>query len=593
MRYLTSDSDAPIPRYFWWILGSLFLFVLVFALLAIWQLRRPPYDLIIRGGRVFDGERFLPLPRDVGIRKGKIATIGYLYGVQASEIVDARGMVVSPGFIDTHVHVEASMVMGKPLRAPNFVKMGVTTVVTGNCGTSHAHLRAILDSLNQKGGQINVATLVGHNTIRESVMGQEHSSASPEQLRAMSLIVQDAMRAGAYGVSTGLQYAPGTFADRAEIVALAKQTANYGGIYATHVRDEGNGLMDSLREAVEICKEANIPLHISHLKRASRRDWGRMPEALRYLAEHRGALPALTHDVYPYTRSSSSLDLLLPSSYRGMLGRSRSVMEDESRRKRLVEGMLAQLRDDNFDDYQFAMIAWSKDESFRGKDIPQLEIPMTWRENNRWVSGVVKNAGLANQISNILYVFTHGGAQMIYEVMDDSDMITAMKDPYASIGSDSGVRTAEWTTAHPRSTGTFPKIIGEMVRSGTLELDDALRKMTLQPALIFGLSDRGRISQGMAADLVVFNPQTISGPADYNDLQDPRGIEYVLVNGTIIAQNGKIGNVFPGRPLRKRHEVPLVVSTQVPEPEATDERKTEPFVAPEIPARRRVSKHRK
>jgi N-acyl-D-amino-acid deacylase len=573
-----SAANRYIKRYFWWIQGLLFVCLLI-LLLLLWQAFKPPYDLIIRNGQVFNGERFLTLPRDVGIRGGKVAAVGFLYGIPAKEIINARGRVVAPGFIDTHVHVEASIVLGRPFRAPNFLKMGVTTVVTGNCGTSHTRLREILDSLDQKGGHVNIVTLVGHNTIREQVMGQDPDKPSPTQLRAMEAQVEDAMRAGAFGLSTGLEYAPGIYSGRDEVVALAEVAARYGGIYATHVRDEGNGLMNSLEEAVDIAKRARIPLHISHLKRASKRDWGKMPEVLAFLDSERPSLPALTHDVYAYTRSSSSLDLLLPSDFRGMLAQSRSILDDPIKRKRLVQGMLEQLKSDGFTDYRFARIAWFRDEKFWGKDIPDLDLPASWREQTAWVHDAVRDRALAQDVQNVLYVFTHGGAQMIYEVMDESDMIAALKDPHSSVGTDAAVWTPDRTTSHPRSIGNFPKIIGEFVRDGRISLDVALRKMTLEPATIFGLSDRGRLEEGMPADLVVFDPDTVSGPADYNRLEDPRGIDYVLVNGTVVAKYGKVEAKFPGKVIRKRNESPLKIVDEPPAPVEKLDVKTDPAAA--------------
>lgn len=564
-RRLLSVAGRYIKRYSWWILGLLFAGLLI-LLFLVWQALKPPYDLIITNGRVFNGDRFLTLPRDVGIRDGKVAAIGFLYGIPAKQKIDARGRVVAPGFIDTHVHVEASMALGRPFRAPNFIKMGVTTVVTGNCGTSHTRLREILDSLEKKGGHVNIATLVGHNTIRERVMGQNAAAPSAEQLRAMKGQVEDAMRAGALGLSTGLQYAPGLYSDRAEVAALAQVAAQYGGIYATHVRDEGSGLMNSLEEAVDICKRARIPLHVSHLKRASKRDWGKMPEVLAFLDRERPNLTALTHDVYAYTRSSSSLDLLLPSDFRGMLAQSRSILGDPVKRLRLVQGMLDELKSEGFSDYRFARIAWFRDDQFWGKDIPDLDLPASWREQTAWVGDIIRDRALAQDIQNVLYVFTHGGAQMIYEVMDESDMMTALKDPHSCIGTDTGVWTPERTTSHPRSIGNFPKIIGELVRDGRLPLDAALRKMTLEPATIFGLADRGRLQEGMPADLVVFDPETVSGPADYNRLEDPRGIDCVLVNGEIVSKYGKVEARFRGKVIRKRNEGAVKIVEDLPGP---------------------------
>jgi N-acyl-D-aspartate/D-glutamate deacylase len=556
-RTLSSSAVTRfISRYFWPIQGLLSLCLLI-LLFMMWQSFKPPFDIIIKNGRVFTGDKFLPLPMDVGIRDGKVVRIGFLNGSSAKQAIDARGLVVAPGFIDTHVHVEASMILGRPFRAPNFVKMGVTTVITGNCGTSHQHLRQILDSLDRTGGQVNILTLVGHNTIREQVMGQDTEHPSPAQLRAMEAKVEDAMRAGAFGLSTGLQYAPGVYSDRDEVVALAEVAKRYDGIYATHLRDEGNGLMNSLEEAVDICKRAQIPLHVSHLKWASKRDWGKMPEALAYLDSERPNLPALTHDVYPYTSSSSSIDLLLPPDFRGMLGQIHKILGDPAERSRLVRGMLEQLRSEGFSDYRFARIAWFREEQFRGKEIPDLDLPDSWRNQTAWVIDIAKDPALTRDVQNVLYVFSHGGAQMIYAVMDESDMMASLSDPYACVGSDTRVWTQDMTTSHPRSIGNFPKIIGELVRGGGISLDAALRKMTLEPATIFGLADRGRLQEGMPADLVVFDPDTVSGPADYNRLEDPRGIDYVLVNGTVVAKYGRAQDRFPGKVLRKRNESPL------------------------------------
>ena len=558
-RESTSANSRFMSRYFWWIQGLLVACILILSFF-IWRSFNPPFDVIIKSGRVFNGEQFLTLPTDVGIRDGKVAAIGFLGGNRAKQTIDAHGLVVAPGFIDTHVHVEGSMVMGRPFRAPNFLKMGVTTVVTGNCGTSHKRLREILDSLDKTGGQVNILTLVGHNTIREHVMGQDPAHPSPAQLHAMESEVEDAMRAGAFGLSTGLQYAPGVYSDRSEVVALAEVAKRYDGIYATHIRDEGNGLMNSLEEAVDICKRAQIPLHVSHLKRASKRDWGKMPEALAYLDRERPNLPALTHDVYAYTSSSSSLDLLLPPDFRGMLGQSHSILGDPVKRKRLVNGMLDQLKAEGFTDYRFARIVWFRDEQFMGKDIPDLELPAAWREQNAWVLDIVKDHTLARDVQNVLYVFAHGGAQMMYAVMDDSDMIAALKDPHSCVGSDTRVWTSEMTTSHPRSIGNFPKIIGELVRGGKIGLDVALRKMTLEPATIFGLSDRGRLQVGLPADLVIFDPEIVSGPADYGHLEEPRGIDYVLVNGMVVAKYGRVQEGFPGKVIRKRNESPIDIA---------------------------------
>jgi N-acyl-D-aspartate/D-glutamate deacylase len=237
--------------------------------------------------------------------------------------------------------------------------------------------------------------------------------------------------------------------------------------------------------------------------------------------------------------------------------------------------MLGQLKSEGFSDYRFARIVWFRDEQFRGKDIPDLDLPAAWRDQTAWVLDLVNDRALARDVQNVLYVFAHGGAQMMYAVMDDSDMMAALKDPHSCIGSDTRVWTSEMTTSHPRSIGNFPKIIGEFVREGRLSLEAALRKMTLEPATIFGLSNRGRLRVGMPADLVVFDPDTVSGPADYGHLEEPRGIDYVLVNGRVMLKFGRVQEGFPGEVIRKRHESTLDIAPEPLAPAESPDAKTD------------------
>src|SRR5271157_989622 len=273
------NSQGFVDNYRWWIFSFLLL-LLVFFILLLRQRLLPEYDLIISSATLFDGERFSGMPLDVGIKDGRVAKIGHLTFARARRQISGWHRVLAPGFIDTHVHVESSMQIGRPLRAPNFIRMGVTTLITGNCGTSHQHMADMLRSLERTGSQVNLATLVGHNTIREKVMGMSQSAPNKEQLEQMRLMVDDAMREGALGLSTGLEYAPGVFAKPSEVIELAKVAARWKGVYATHLRNEGVDLTSSLNEAVSIARQAGLPLHISHLKIACKRDWGRMPQVL-------------------------------------------------------------------------------------------------------------------------------------------------------------------------------------------------------------------------------------------------------------------------------------------------------------------------
>ena len=544
-------------RYRWPLLAVIPVAALVAFL--VWRHALPEYDLIIEGGRIFDGEKMLGFGKAVGIREGRIAKVGFLYGAKARERIRAEKRVIAPGFIDTHVHIESSMGLIQPLRAPNFVQMGVTTVITGNCGISHKNLAAALNALDARGGQVNVATLVGHNTVREAVMGASRTEEPGyDQLEAMRRMVDQAMRAGAVGFSTGLEYAPGVFSRKKEVVALAQVAARWNGVYATHLRNEGINLRESLDEAIETAQQANIHLHISHLKIACRRDWGKMPEVLAKLARARSFLPGLTQDVYAYNASSSSLDLMLPVEFRGSLGKARAILNDREQSQRLVRGMLAQMRADGFDDYHYAQIVWSRDKSLLGRAIDEIAELPSGAPAFDWVNPLVTDKQLRLQLRRVLYLFHSGGAHMIYHVMDEKDIAAALGDEYTVIGTDSAVRGQNNVYSHPRGYGNFPRVLAEYVRrANALTLAHALRKMTSQAADVFRLRGRGRIQEGYAADIVIFDPERVEDRATYQSpLEAPVGIDYVIVNGVIVSQTGTLYNRFPGRALRNSSESP-------------------------------------
>jgi N-acyl-D-amino-acid deacylase len=513
------------------------------------------YDVIVEGGRIFNGETWLGPGLRIGIRKGRIVKIGKLWGAKAKERLRADGRVVSPGFIDTHVHIEASMGTQYPLRAQNFVAMGATTLITGNCGISHKHLEGVLKALDQRGGHTNLATLVGHKTLRELVMGSAFKDQpSAAQLRQMEELLAREIQMGALGFSTGLEYSPGVTAGRQEIQTLAAVSGRMGGLYATHLRNEGTGLRDALKEAVETARGANVYLHVSHLKIAARRDWGQMPEILAWLDAQRPTLRGLTADAYAYDASSSGLDLMFPPDFRGVQGSRKALISDPSARTRFAEGVLAQMRDQGFQDFSFAQIAWTRKPELRGNTldrIPPSSFPLAPPASA--FDSVTPDPILRQQLQVLFGLFQDGGGQMIYHVMDDRDVATVLADRNVAIGSDSSVRNADQTSAHPRGCGNFPRILGTYVRERhLLTLEEALRKMTSLPADIFGLQGRGRILPGHAADLVIFDPATIADRSTYLDpLVEPAGIDEVVVNGVVVVDHGRVLSRFPGQILRK------------------------------------------
>jgi N-acyl-D-amino-acid deacylase len=530
------------------------------ALFVHWQRRRPVYDLIIYNGRVFDGSRMLPFGTAVAVRAGKIARVGRaVYGLRAKRRLNAWGDIVSPGFIDTHVHVESTLSPSRPFNAWNFVHMGVTTVITGNCGTSLIEIGPALDAFDRHGGHVNLATLVGHNSIRTAVLHQERRQPKDAELDTMRHMVDQAMRDGALGFSTGLEYAPGIFAATDEVVALAEVAARWGGIYATHMRDEALDYRASLDEALDVARRADIALHISHLKIAAPSKWSEMRSALDLLEAARRRGLVVTQDVYAYDRSATTLDLLLPPDFRGMSGSARDILRDPARRERLVRGMVDMMRANGFKDFEYARIAYFRDPELRGKTVPQLAEMIRRREltidDYAWLRAIENDEHLRNELAAVLYLFSHGGAHMLYRVISEDNIAMVLQDPYTSIGTDSAVRSREQVTAHPRGSGNFPRVLREfVVEKQTLTWEEALRRMTSLPADIFGLAKRGRISEGFNADIVVFDPKTIRDRADYdNPLAEPEGIDAVFVNGAQVIDRGELRQVYPGRAIRSHH----------------------------------------
>lgn len=528
----------------------------------IWRWEHPVYDLTIEFGRVHDGRGWLPGVQGVAIRNGRIARLGWVTGLRSRRKIYAWGRVVAPGFIDTHVHVEQNLAPGKPFRAPNFVRMGVTTVITGNCGTSARDVGRLLAGVDARGGHVNVATLVGHNTIRRLVLGAR-AGATEDDLQRMEVLVQKAMADGALGLSTGLEYSPGVHATEEEVARLVRAAARWGGIYATHLRDEGLEQRAALAEALRTAGKAGASLHISHLKLASPVHWGRMPEVIEDIRHWRSRGLQVTQDIYLYEASSTSLEILLPSAYRGSES-VRQRLPNQQFRAELIRAMAERLAAEGFNDCSHMRVAFFREKEFNGLRIPEVAARLEsrtqqplWRPLAMAPPGVGKQ--LCRQLDAALYLLWRGGAQMIYFVMSDSDVRAILADPATMIGSDSAVRSDERSTAHPRGCGNTARLLARYSRQyRVLPLEMALSKLTSLPATTFGLQERGRLIQGAPADLVVFDPARIEDKATYDyPLASPVGIDYVVVSGRIVVDHGAVLDVFPGRAIRHRTAPPL------------------------------------
>ena len=497
-------------------------------------------DYIIRHGKVIDGTGNQWQYKDIAITKDKIVAIGQLEKWKAIREIDAKGLMISPGFIDVHGHVEGGEIKN-PL-ASNFIYDGVTTVVTGNCGGSMEDLRTYFNALDSIGMSINIASLIGHNTIRKQVMGTANRVATEQELIKMEQLTQQAMKDGAVGMSTGLIYIPGTYAPTSEIVRLAKVVANNGGVYASHIRYEEDLVVDAINEAINIGREANIPVEVSHFKVSGQNNWGRSKETIPLIINARKEGIDVTIDQYPYTASSTQLSVLLPDWV--LADGQDSIMtrlKNPAIRKKVAEHSLGIIKKRGLKHFSYAVVAnYSADTSYNGKSIEEI---------NR-IRGNKNNA--KEEAETIIQMIEKGGAQMIYHGMSEEDVKAIMKYPFNMFASDAGIVRYGSGMPHPRAYGTNTRVLGKYVRSiGVIGLEEAIRRMTSLPAQKFNLKNRGYIKEGYFADIVIFDENEISDASEYNQPhQYSKGIKFLWVNGALSIDNGVQNNTRRGMAIR-------------------------------------------
>jgi len=530
------------------------------------------YELVIRNGMVLDGMGGAPFPADIAISSGRVACIGSVKKSPGERGIEAAGMMVAPGFIDVHTHVERNLPEGStPFLAPNFVRQGVTTIITGNCGSSTLGVRTMLNGLDRSGSQVNVATFVGHNSIRRSVMQRANRTPTAQELRQMRQAVVMAMDEGALGLSTGLAYIPGTYSQTEEVVELARAAAEREGLYVSHIRDEGRDGLAAVKEAIDIGEQAGLPVHISHFKASGRGEWGKASQRLELVDAALSRGQRVTIDQYPYTASSTSLDLLLPSwALEGSQAEVGQRMRNPQNHARIRSEMLARLSQGGWADYSFARIAYcSANLALNGLTIPQVSSvgthhtatgknsapqPQPHIVTRTTAESQGGDISVERQADTILDLIARGGAQMIYFDMDEGDLSAIMRHPDTMFGSDSAVRYEDTKAVpHPRGLGTFPRVLSHYVReTDTLSLGEAVRRMTSLSAKTFGFPDRGQISVGYWADLVIFSEQSILDKSTYEmPLAAPEGIPYVIVNGQIVFDNYRFTGINPGKTIRR------------------------------------------
>ncbi len=521
-------------------------------------------DYLIKNGLVIDGSNTEPVEAHIGIQGDRIAYVRR-DSVPAREVLDAKGLVVSPGFIDTHGHSEFTLLADG--RAEGKVAQGVTTEINGNCGLSAAPLlneafeRRETDLaelgiterwstfgeyfvfLEQKGIALNYGTLCGHGNLRASVMGYKDRAPESGELSKMKMLLLDAQRAGAKGLSTGLIYPPGVYSETTELIELARVllSSRPHGIYASHMRGEGDTLLEAINEVVTIGEEAAVKVHVSHIKTAGEQNWTKIDRALQLIESARENGVAVTCDRYPYVASSTDLDTVLPSwVYEGGVEEEMRRLREPDTRKRIKAALTARS-----DDY------WRR-----------VLIASVIRAENKWAEGqsVFDSATAKGKRTDDfvldLIVDEKTRVDALFFFMSEENLRRFMSLPYMMIGSDSAARSFSGPTVngkpHPRGFGTFPRFLGTYVREGgIMSLPEAIHKMTYLPAVTFGLRQRGLIQRGFYADLTLFRYDRIRDLATFDKpFARPEGIEYVFVNGTLAIREGEYTGSLTGRIMR-------------------------------------------
>jgi N-acyl-D-amino-acid deacylase len=499
------------------------------------QQPQPQYDVVITGGRVLDGTGTPARAADVAVLGGKIAAIGKVPREAARQVIDAVGMVVAPGFIDVHTH--ADDITEQP-RAENFVRMGVTTIVAGNCGGSALNVGEALQKVRDLGASVNFATLIGHNTVRSAVMGRAQRDPTMGELGQMKTLVWKGMVDGAVGFSTGLQYVPGTYARLPELIELARVAGNEGGIYASHMRNEGTALEAAIEETIRIGQASGSRVQISHLKVDSPSRWGASAKALALIDAAREKGLDVEADQYAYTAASSTLGIRFPSwALEGGQEKIAERLNDAATWAKIKKEMGGLLAERGLPDLSFAVVASHRaDPALNGLSMKQVAA--------KWKQSESADA----QFEAARDMMLAGGASMVYHFMSDDDVERIMRHPFVGIASDSSVLTPGVGVPHPRGYGNNARVLSEYVRRRkVIALEEAVRKMTALPAQQFRFRDRGVLKPGSAADIVVFDPASVTDTATFEKPHGfAAGFSHVLVNGVAVITDGEHTGAKPG-----------------------------------------------
>lgn len=527
-----------IPRIFVFFISLSFLF-------SIWACIpfAKKFDLVIQNGFIIDGTGNPWFKADLAIRKGRIVRIGSIDDKQAKKIIDARDLIISPGFIDIHTHCDRGIV-----RIPtvdNYIYQGVTTVIGGNCGGHPFPLKELYGKIEDQGTALNFGCLVGHNTIRREVMGMKMESPSEEEMESMKSLIHQEMEAGALGFSTGLSYLPGAYSKKAELVELASVITDFGGVYATHLRDQGLYITEAIEEAIEIGETNNIPVQISHIKLADDAVWYELERITEPVESARKRGVEVTLDQYPYTATSSGFGSSFPSwAFEGGNINFLKRLEDEENyaeiKSYIIKRRLTSTKGINKPETIYIANS-EKFPEYVGKNLQEILLSQG------------KKPTVENTADLIIEIQRNGGASGVFFQMNEKDVEDLMRLPYTMHGSDGGIQVKGRGVPHPRNYGTFPRVISHYVRKrGVISLEEAIRKMSSLPAQTFRLKERGMIQEGFYADITVFDKNqfedraTFSAPHQYS-----QGLHYLIVNGELVVEKGEHSGKLPGMILHR------------------------------------------
>jgi dihydroorotase/N-acyl-D-amino-acid deacylase len=515
-------------------------FVLGLAVCAVLSAQGQRFDILVTGAKIVDGSGAPWFYGDIGIRGDSIAAVGHIAGGDAAVKIDGRGMMVAPGFIDIHSHGRRGI--NSVPTAENYLREGVTTIIEGPDGSSPLPIAPFLDGIRKLGVSINFGTCVGQGSIRSQVMGLVNRKATPEEIGKMKEIAAQAMRDGAFCLSTGLFYVPGNFTPTEEVIEIAKVVGQMGGFHISHMREEAGHVLDSVRETIRIGEEGGLPTQVTHHKIIGQPNWGKSVETLKLVEEARARGVDVTIDQYPYTASSTGIASLLPQwSLEGGQKATTERLAAPDQRAKIKAVVVENIKFDRGagDPKNVVIVNCGFDRSLAGKSLTDI------------TRAAGKEPTIENAAETAMDLASKGGCSAVYHAIDEADVVRIMRSPYAMIASDGDIPVFGQAAPHPRSYGTFARVLRVYVREQhVIGWEEAVRKMSGYPAQRLKIWDRGLLRPGMKADVIVFDPAKVSDRATYEQPhQYSVGVNEVIVNGKLALHEGKVTAERPGRVL--------------------------------------------